>query len=113
MSTIRTMARIDAQAPAPWRLLFAQANRSVSRNSTTGLTAPGRTQMLTYITNLISWLSLWIPLLTAIWLCRGWIGLFCSGQVLSAGACLFQILAKRTCYAFSASKKPAHGFKSE
>jgi hypothetical protein len=73
---------------------------------------PRRATAAVYTTNVVTCLGLWIPLLAAIWFCRGWIGLFFSGQVLSAGACLLQILAKRTCYAFSASSVPAHEFES-
>ena len=49
-----------------------------------------------------------MSLLVAIWLTRGWIGLLFSGQVLSAGAKLFETLSKRTHYAFSAGNVPAH-----
>ena len=39
--------------------------------------------------------SLWVSSLLAIWMTRGWIGLFLSGHVLSAGTCLLKGLAKR------------------
>jgi len=73
-----------------------------------GISQSRLTGKVAYMTNVISCLSLWISLLAAIWFVRGWIGLLFSGQLLSAAACLLQILAKRTSYAFSASKKPAH-----
>jgi hypothetical protein len=40
--------------------------------------------------------SLWLSLVLAIWMSRGWIGLLFSGQILSAGACVFQWLTRRT-----------------
>lgn len=50
--------------------------------------------------------SLWISLLLAIWMSRGWIGLLFSGQLLSTGAYLFQKLARRTQLAFSVNRRP-------
>jgi hypothetical protein len=41
-------------------------------------------------------IGLWLSLLAAIWISRGWIGLFFSGQVISAGVCLIKSLARRT-----------------
>jgi hypothetical protein len=46
-------------------------------------------------------LSLWLSLLLALWMCRGWIGLLFSGQVLSAGTCLVRRLALKTQHALS------------
>lgn len=40
--------------------------------------------------------GVWLSSLVAIWMSRGWVGLFLSGQVLSAGAWLFEGMAKRT-----------------
>ena len=45
--------------------------------------------------------SLWLSSVLAIWLVRGWIGLFFSGQVLSAGVYLWKGLARRTQRAYS------------
>jgi hypothetical protein len=53
-----------------------------------------------WLANGVFCLSVWISLLAAIWLSRGWIGLFFSGQVLSAGGYVVQRLFKRTRYAF-------------
>jgi len=56
--------------------------------------------------------SLWLSLLLAIWAGRGWIGLLFSGQLLSAGASVFQKLAQKTQYAFgqcSAAPAPWEG----
>jgi hypothetical protein len=91
--------------------ILVEANHSMFRNSTTDVLSSCRTGRTAYMRNVISFLSLWISLLVAIWLVRSWIELFFSGQVLSAGACLLEVLAKRTHYAFSASKKPAHEFE--
>jgi|SRR5579872_2892982 len=49
--------------------------------------------------------SLWISSLLAIWMTRGWIGLFFSGQVLSAGAFLLKGAAKK----ISAGSSPRIG----
>lgn len=113
MSTNHHPARSDAHPSAPWRLLLVEADHPMFRNSATDLAAKCRSGKAAYMTNVISCLTLWISLLAAIWFVRGWIGLFFSGQVLSAGACLLQILAKRTNYAFSASKKPVHELEVE
>ena len=67
------------------------------------LAAQRRTGMAVYVSNLILCLSLWMSLLVAIWLTRGWIGLLFSGQLFSAGAKLLETLSKRTRYAFSTS----------
>jgi hypothetical protein len=64
-----------------------------------------------YASNLILCLSLWVTLLVAIWLTRGWIGLLFSGQLFSAVAKLFGTLLKRTQYAFSAENVLAHDFE--
>ncbi len=106
-------AQPDAQATPPWQIHLVEANQPMFRNSMTDWVAPCRTGTVAYMTNVISCLSLWMSILVAIWFVRGWIGLFFSGQVLSAGICLFQILAKRTHYAFFANKKPAHEFEVE
>jgi hypothetical protein len=50
--------------------------------------------------------SLWITLLAAIWMSRGWIGLLFSGQLLSAGTALVQKLARRTQFAYAGSRRP-------
>ena len=40
-------------------------------------------------------LTVWLSSLAAIWMSRGWIGLFVSGQVLSACTFLFKGLGRR------------------
>jgi len=103
MSANLCAERSHLSETALWRLL-AQENHSMMHDSAAGATAPRAMAKPVYLKNAISCLSLWISLLAAIWFVRGWIGLFLSGQVLSAGACLLQILTRRTCHAFSASK---------
>ncbi len=46
--------------------------------------------------------SLWFSLLLALWMTRGWIGVFFSGQVLSTGTWLVKKLTQRTQAAWSA-----------
>src|ERR1700722_14296614 len=58
------------------------------------LAAQRRTGMAVYASNLILCLSLWMSLLVAIWLTRGWIGLLFRGQLFSAGAKLFETMSK-------------------
>lgn len=77
------------------------------------LVAQRRTGIAACASNLILCLSVWISLLAAIWLTRGWIGLLFSGQLLSAGARLFESLSKRTRYAFSAGNVPAHELEGD
>ena len=75
--------------------------------------AQSRTGLAVYASNLILCLGLWISLLVAIWLTRGWIGLLFSGQLLSGGAKLFETLSKRTHYAFSAGNAPAYELEGD
>jgi hypothetical protein len=46
-------------------------------------------------------ISLWLSLLFALWMSRGWMGLLFSGQVLSAGTCLVKRMVRKTQLAFS------------
>jgi hypothetical protein len=50
-------------------------------------------------------LTVWLSSLAAIWMSRGWIGLFVSGQVLSAGAFLFKGLGRRPPSCVSSSNR--------
>jgi hypothetical protein len=84
------------------------ANNQMSPTPFLRLVAQPRTGIAVYVSNLILCLSLWMSLLVAIWLTRGWIGLLFSGQLYSIGAKLFKTLSKRTQYAFSAGNVPAH-----
>ena len=62
---------------------------------------------------MLSWffcVTVWVSSLAAIWMSRGLIGLFVSGQVLSAGACLFKDLAKRTPSSVSSSNRAERAF---
>jgi hypothetical protein len=64
-----------------------------------------------WLTNGIFCLTLWISLLAAIWVSRGWIGVFFSGQILSTGVYLFQRVFKRTQYAFCTNNGPSPEFE--
>jgi hypothetical protein len=58
-------------------------------------------------------IGLWLSLLLALWMCRGWIGLLFSGQVLSAGTCLVKRLALKTQHALSRNGGPNNRLKGE
>jgi hypothetical protein len=58
-------------------------------------------------------ISLWLSLLLALWMCRGWIGLLFSGQVLSAGTCLMKRLALKTQHALSRNGGPNNRLEGE
>ena len=98
---------------AGWRSLWAQARSPMLGNSIAQWATLRRTPIAAYLTNSVFCLSLWMSLIAAIWLSKGWIGLFFSGQVLSTGFCLFETLFKRTHYAFSANSVPAHELENE
>ena len=108
MKTNVTAAEPNLLVKTTWRLYFVEAKHPMSPSPISRLAVQRRTGMSAYATNLILCLSLWMSLLAAIWLTRGWIGLLFSGQLLSAGAKLFETLSKRTHYAFSAGNGPAH-----
>jgi len=100
--------RANLPVKTAWWASSVEAKSPMSANSMAELAALQRAGFGACMSNLILCLSLWISLIAAIWLTRGWIGLFFSGQVLSAGACLFQTLLKRTHYAFSPGNVQAH-----
>jgi hypothetical protein len=91
-------SQINAQAnvaayPIPWtsllnRGLRPRRSRSLFATAIGGCNGPRMMRWLFCV-------SLWISSLLAIWITRGWIGLFLSGQVLSAGAFLFNGMAKK------------------
>ncbi len=58
-------------------------------------------------------ISLWLSLLLALWMCRGWFGLLFSGQVLSAGTCLVKRLALKTQHALSRNGEPDNRLEGE
>jgi hypothetical protein len=68
---------------------------------------------IAWLANGLFCLSLWISLVAAIWMSRGWIGLFFSGQILSAGTYLIQRLFRRTQYAFCTNNGPSHELDGE
>src|SRR5208283_4056378 len=59
----------------------------------------GRARLSPCLVNCLLCASLWLSLILAVWMDRGWIGLLFSGQLLSAGASMIQKLAVRTQYA--------------
>ncbi len=108
-----TAAPADLTVKATWQPYLAEAKDPMSRISIIRSSVMRRTGLAACTTNAIFCLSLWTSLFAAIWLTKGWIGLLFSGQVLSAGTCLFEKLAKRTHYAFSTCNGPAHELESE
>lgn len=75
--------------------------KSIKRIMRFGSDAIARSGMVASLMNGFFCLSLWLSLLLALWMCRGWIGLLFSGQVLSAGTCLVRRLALKTQNALS------------
>ena len=111
-------AIITAVATSPpvetTRLLhWVEAKHRMSPTPIFRLAAQRRTRLTACASSLIFCLSLWMSLLIAVWLTRGWIGLLFSGQLLSAGTKLFESLWKRTRYAFSAGNVPAHELEGD
>lgn len=87
---------IGAAFPSCW--IFVQNVNSKPRNILDAvLRSRGR------LTPWFFYISLWLSSLLAIWMSRGWIALFLSGQVFSAGNWLLKNLARKTLPAFSPS----------
>ncbi|MGB7265984.1 MAG: hypothetical protein WBC92_10765 [Terracidiphilus sp.] len=113
MNTNVSAASGDLAVKTAWRHHLVEARHPMSRSPVTHLAVVSRNGLTAYATNAIFCLSLWMSLFIAIWLTKGWIGLLLSGQVLCAGTHLFEILTKRTHYAFSATNGQAHELESE
>jgi len=113
MKAIVTAAAASLPVKTTRLMHWIEAKHRMSPTPIFRLAAQRRTGMTAYGSNLILCLSLWMSLLVAIWLTRGWIGLLFSGQLLSAGAKLFETLSKRTHYAFSAGNVPAHELEGD
>jgi hypothetical protein len=113
MKAIVTAAAASLPVKSTWLLHWVEAKHRMSPTPIFRLAAQRRTGLAAYASNLILCLSLWMSLLIAIWLTRGWIGLLFSGQLLSASAKLFESLSKRTQYAFSAGNAPAHELEGD
>jgi hypothetical protein len=113
MKAIVPAAAASMPVKATWLLHWVEAKHQMSPTQIFRPAAQRSTRMTAYASNLILCLSLWISLLFAIWLTKGWIGLLFSGQLLSAGARLFETLSKRTHYAFSAGSVPAHELEGD
>lgn len=108
MKAIVTAAAANLPVKTTWLLHWVEAKHRMSPTPFFRLAAQRRTGLAACASNLIFCLSLWMSLLIAIWLTRGWIGLLFSGQLLSAGARIFETLSKRTQHAFTAGNVPAH-----
>ncbi len=113
MKTIVTVAATNLPVKTTWLLHWVEAKHRMSPSPIFRLAEQRRTGAAVYASNLIFCLSLWMSLLIAIWLTRGWIGLLFSGQLFSAGTRLFEKLSKRTQYAFSAGNVPAHELEGD
>jgi hypothetical protein len=113
MSTIQAAAGSGLTSLAASPQLPAQVRVQMFRIPMTGLVSIRDSISFARLTNGIFCLSLWISLLAAIWVSRGWIGLFFSGQVLSTVTYLFQRILKRTQYAFCANNRTSHEFEGE
>ncbi len=113
MKAIVTAAATNLPVKTTWLLHWVEAKHRMSPTPVFRPAAQRRTGMTAYASNLVLCLSLWMSLLFAIWLTRGWIGLLFSGQLLSAGARLFETLSKRTRYAFSARNVLAHELEGD
>lgn len=102
-----------AQGMAAWRNSFVEAECEMAQDASARLDRIRRSTLAAWAANGFFYASLWASLLAAIWLSRGWIGLFFSGQVLCAGSCLVQRLVKRTQYAFCANAASSTEFEDE
>jgi hypothetical protein len=111
MKAIVTTASTSLRVKTTWRSHWIEAKQRMSPTPILRPDAQGHTAMAVYASNLILCLSLWMSLLVAIWLTRGWIGLLFSGQLFSAGAKLFGRLSERTQHAFSAGNVLAREFE--
>ena len=113
MKAIVTAAATNLPVKTTWLLHWVEAKQRMSPTPIFRLAEQRRTGMAAYASNLIFCLSLWMSLLLAIWLTRGWIGLLFSGQLFSAGARLLETLSKGTQYAFSAGNVPTHELEDD
>jgi hypothetical protein len=108
----RARIRISCPLPEQMELAFRCGLRLRSRTRSGGLqnarSAIGRSGTTALIMNWFFCVSLWLSLLLALWMSRGWIGLFFSGQLLSAGTRLVKSLARKTQCAFSANSDSAN-----
>lgn len=112
MKAIVTATAAGLRVKTTWRTHRVEAKHRMSPAPNLRLDSQRRTGMAVCASNLILCLSLWMSLLVAIWLTRGWIGLLFSGQLVSIGARLFGTLSERTQYALSARNVLAHEFEA-
>jgi hypothetical protein len=101
------VSRQAQAAPGAPLQSFTEAGAEMFRIPMTRVASVLNSGTGTWLANGVFCLSVWISLFAAIWLSRGWIGLFFSGQVLSAGGYVVQRLFKRTRYAFCANNGPS------
>jgi hypothetical protein len=113
MSVNDICAQPVAQGIAAWKNSFVEANCEMAPNASARLARIRKSNLAAWAANSFFYASLWLSLLAAIWLSRGWIGLFFSGQVLCAGSCLVQRLVKRTQYAFCANTATSPEFEDK
>ena len=113
MNVNQFATRHARSALAPSLHSFAEAEGEMFQIPATRIAAVRNSDAAAWLTNGIFCLSIWISLLFAIWMSRGWIGLFFSGQILSAGTYLIQRLFKRTQYALCGNNGPSHEFESQ
>ena len=113
MSVNDICAELVAQEMAAWRNSFVEAKCEMAQDASARLARMRRSNVAAWAANSFFYASLWLSLLAAIWLSRGWIGLFFSGQVLCAGSCLVQRLVKRTQYAFFANTTTSTEFEDK
>jgi len=102
---------LERSAMAPLALLRRlRPDRKAGRSETSLIDAAvvERSRLSPSLVSCLFCASLWLSLIVAIWMGRGWIGLLFSGQLLSAGVSLIQKLAHKTQYAFvRCSRSPA------
>ena len=113
MKAIVTAAATNLPIRTTWQVHWVEAKHRMSPTPILHMAVQRRTGLVACASNLIFCLSLWMSLLVAIWLTRGWIGLFFSGQLLSAGAGLFETLSKGTQNAFTAGNVAAHELEGD
>lgn len=88
--------------PRNWRSSISEVNSaSCDRLTEVEKDANDRDGVCTRLVNQCFVASLWISALFAIWMTRGWIGLFLSRQALSLPLCLFRGLSRGTQFAFA------------
>jgi hypothetical protein len=108
MNSNNAIARFAAPPFAMLRRVCQTGDRHRSRLSIGGLAATRPSRLSPGLMNCLLCTSLWLSLILAIWMGRGWIALFFSGQLLCAGASVAKKLALRTqCVLAECNRSPA------